>query len=589
MKKMLVRMLATIGAFTLLSTLFAVFGLLTEGDPVSEGTVLEIDFARNIAEYAPTDGLSDLAFSRPLLTRDIVDALRQAADDDRIGGVVARVGSVGMGLAQVQEVRDAVLALRETGKVTIAHADSFGEFGSGTRAYYLASAFEKVYVQPSGDLSITGLIAEAPFAREALEKLRVTPRMSARKEYKTAVNLFTERGYTDAHREATGRVLESQFEQIVRGIAEARALEPSVVRALVDRAPIAADGAVEAGLVDGLRYRDEVYAELRTPDGEEAPRLRVKRYLAAVGRPDTSGERVALIYGVGNIHRGRSGFGMLSGEPTMGADTLAAAFRAAIDDDDVRAIVFRIDSPGGSYIASDTIWREVGRARRHGKPVVVSMGNVAGSGGYFVAMDADRILAQPGTITGSIGVLAGKMLTAGFWERLGVNWDELHQGRNAAMWTSSRDFSGPQRAQLEGFLDRIYADFTGKVAEGRGLETAQVHKAARGRIWTGADAKDLGLVDELGGLTRALEVVRTLLALAPDAGIDLQVFPRPRRLPEILLARLMGQEDEQQVAAPALAHVRSQLLGIPGFFSIATALETVGPLAMPHPVAYRRP
>jgi protease IV len=585
MRKIVVRMLATIGAITLLSTLVGVLGVVFGGTQVKPGTLVEIDFSQHIGEYAPA-GIAELAFPTPLVTRDLVDALRRAADDDRVVGVVGRLGGVGMGFAQIQEVRDALQALSRAGKRTVAHAETYGEFGSGTWAYYLASAFDVVYVQPSGDVSITGLIAETPFARDALKKLGVQPQLSGRRKYKTAINSLTETGYTEAHREATGAVLEGQFEQIVRGIAEGRKLEPATVRSLIDRAPLEAKTAAEVGLVDGLRYRDEVYDEFATPDGDEAPRLPVKQYLARAGRPDREGEKIALIYGVGNIHRGRSGFGIVSGDPTMGADTVTAALRAAVDDDDVRAILFRVDSPGGSYVASDTIWREVARARQQGKPVVVSMGNVAGSGGYFVAMAADRIVAQPGTITGSIGVLAGKMVTADLWKRLGVNWDELHQGRNAAMWSATRDFSPAQWAKVQTFLDNIYADFTGKVGEGRGLSAAEVERAAGGRIWTGEAAQELGLVDALGGLTMALGVIRELLAMSPDAPIDLEVFPRPRSLPELLMARLSGGDDSPTVA---LGDFRAGLLAIPGAAEVLGAFEAEGPLAIPHPIAYRRP
>ena len=586
MKKIVVRMLATIGALTLLSTLLGVLSVLLGGARVKPGTLVEIDFSQPIGEYAPM-GLAELVFPTPLVTRDLVDLLRRAADDERVTGVIGRVGGVGMGFAQIQEVRDAVQALSRAGKRTVAHADTYGEFDTGTRAYYLASAFDTVYLQPSGDVSITGLVAQTPFVRDALGKLGVKPRLSARGKYKNAINVFTEQRYTEAHREATGAVVTGQFEQIVRGIAVARDLELETVRGLIDRAPVGADAALEAGLVDGLRYRDEVYEEFETPDGEDAPRLPAKRYLARAGRPDgdRGGEKVALIYGVGSVHRGESGFGILSGEPTMGAETVAAAFRAAVDDEDVRAILFRVDSPGGSYVASDTIWREVVRARREGKPVVVSMGNVAGSGGYFVAMAADRIVAQPGTITGSIGVLAGKMVTSDLWERLGINWDEIPAGRNATMWSTTRDFDDAQWTEVEGFLDRIYADFTGKVAAGRKLSPAEVEEVARGRIWTGEAAQGLGLVDALGGFATALDAIRELLALPGDAAIDLAVFPRPRTLPEVLLARLAGEDSPVSV----LPDLRARLSAIPGAPEVFGLLESDGPLAMPYPIAYQRP
>src|SRR5262249_14198507 len=304
-------------------------------------------------------------------------------------------------------------------------------------------------------------------------------------------------------RKAASQLVASQFGQIVRGIAEARKLPEDQVRAIVDQAPLSAQQALDAHLVDGLAYRDEGHAKFESGGGTPTP-LPLLRYLGRAGPPPARGDVVALIHGVGTVQRGKSGVDPLSGDVSMGSDTVGSAFRSAVDDSDVRAILFRIDSPGGSYVASDTIWREVSRARAAGKPVVVSMGNVAASGGYFVAMPADRIVAQPGTITGSIGVFSGKMILPAFWEKLGVPWDEVHTGTNATMWSSLSDFSPSERARFDAELDRVYDDFTSKAAEGRKLPKERVLEIAQGRVWTGEDALGIGLVDALGGYGEAM-------------------------------------------------------------------------------------
>ena len=425
--RLIFRILATIGGAVVGAVVLGIAARYLWRGHVPAHTVIVLDFEQPLVEYVPDDPLANLLQRRRALLRDVLDGLARAKSDDRVVGLVAHVGQGTLGLAQIQELRDAVADFRSSGKRAVAFAEAFGEFGPGNGAYYLATAFGEIYLQPSGDVGLTGLMAETPFVRGTLDKLGVVPRFGARGEYKNAVNTFTERRFTGPHREATSRLITSQFDQIVRGIAAARGLAEGDVRSVVDRAPLSAQQALDAKLVDGLAYRDEVLAKLE--DGGTKPeRLSLARYVALAGPPPAGGDTVALIHGVGAVSRGKSGVDPMSGDVGMGSETLAAAFRSAVEADRVRAIVFRIDSPGGSYVASDTIWREVSRAREAGKPVVVSMGNVAASGGYFVAVPADRIVAQPGTITGSIGVFAGKMLTGGLWDKLGVTWDEVHVG-----------------------------------------------------------------------------------------------------------------------------------------------------------------
>jgi len=514
-------------------------------------TVIELDLARPLAEYLPRDPLAGLLQSRRMMLRDVLEGIERAKGDDRVVGLVAYVGGTSLGLAQLQELRDAVAAFRVGGKRAIAFGEAFGDSGPGNGAYYVATAFGEIYLQPSGDLGVTGLLAEAPFLRGTLDKLGVVPLFDARGEYKNAINTFTERGFTPPHREATQHLVDAEFTQVVRGVATARGLTEDGVRAIVDRAPLSAQEALDAKLVDGLAYRDEVLAKLE--DGGSKPkRLSLLAYLDRAGAPHAAGETtVALIHGVGVVRGGRSGVDPLSGDVGMGADTVTAAFRAAVDAERVRAVLFRIDSPGGSYVASDTIWREVSRARDAGKPVVVSMGNVAASGGYFVALPADRIVAQPGTITGSIGVYSGKMLTAPLFEKLGLTFDDVQAGANATIWSWLHDYSPDERARLEASLDRVYADFTGKVAAARKLPKERVLEIARGRVWTGEDALGIGLVDSLGGYPEALAQVRNMLGLAPDASLHLEEFPAARGPLTGLIERVIapGEGDGNDDAA----------------------------------------
>lgn len=531
MKKFLLVLLAIVGVLCIVAAVavLVVGGLSSGSGRVASKTVLEIDLEQGLEEVVADDPIAEALGGRRIGVVDFVLALERAAKDERVVGLVARVGSAPMGLARHQEIRDAILAFRKSGKFAVAWSETMGEFGSGTGAYYLATGFDEIYLQPSGDIGFTGLMYESPFLKGTFDKLGIVPKMDHRWEYKNAMNLYTEKKFTAPHREAMDRILQSQFDQIVRGVADARKLDEKTVRAIADRAPLLGKEALDAKLVDGMLYRDEVYAKIRERAGGNPTFLWVQKYWDRAGSPYTHGPVIALVRGVGAVQRGSGGFSPLTGS-AMGSDSVAAAFRDAAKDDGVRAIVFRVDSPGGSYVASDTILREVVNARKAGKPVIVTMGDVAGSGGYFVAMDADKIVAQPGTITGSIGVLAGKMLTPGFWEKTGISWDDVHTSASSTMWTGTYDYTPEQWAKFQSWLDRIYADFTGKVAEGRKLPIEKVREIAKGRIWSGDDAKGLGLVDEVGGLPQALALARQAAKIDAEAPITLKEFPRRKTL-----------------------------------------------------------
>jgi protease-4 len=495
--------------------------------------ILELDLSDGLAEERPADPVSAVLARHRLVLADVLDGLRRARNDQRVKALVAKVGGRPIGLATVQELRHAIEAFRDAGKLTVAWAESFGEFSAGNVPYYLATAFETIYLQPSGDLGLTGLAMERRFYRGAMDRLGVEFQVARRHEYKSAAEQLTESGFTGPAREAAQRIAGSVTGQLAAAIAERRRIAPERVRELIDSGPFLGAQAHQAGLVDELGYRDEVYASVRKQIGQDPILQYVGRYQRAhalaertrklpAKLPPARERSVALIYATGPIRRGRSGRGPLSGG-AMGSDTIAAALRSAVADEQVRAIVLRVNSPGGSYVASDTIWREVVRARTAGKPVVVSMGDVAASGGYFISMAADAIVAQPGTVTGSIGVLSGKAVVSQLLDRIGVTTDSVIEGAHSAMFSTSRPFSEDEWALVNNWLDHIYADFTGKVAAGRGLPADRVHELARGRVWTGADAREHGLIDEIGGLDRAAAIARSRAGLPRSA--PLRGFP----------------------------------------------------------------
>ena len=525
MKRWLGRFFTSIGVLVVVLAVVGVVVALSSREKVPERTVLLIDFEQQALEAVPQDPFAGLVLSDRIIVRELVDALDAAAADDRVKGVIARIGG-GHPMAMTQEFRQAVQRFRASGKPAIAFAETLGEVGPGNTGYYLAAAFDEIYLQESGDIGLVGLAANGMFVRGMLEKLELEPRFDHRHEYKSAMNMLTERAFDEAHREATSAIIESMFTVMSSDIAADRGMNAAEFAALVERGPYLGGEAVDARLVDGLAYRDEVFARVEELTGGAFETLSPAAYLKIDGGPHDEGTGVALIYGSGGVQRGQSSFDPLFGSVAMGSDTVTRAFRDALADDDVKAILFRVDSPGGSYVASDAIWRMTVKAREAGKPVVVSMGNVAASGGYFVSMASDRIIAQPGTVTGSIGVVGGKFLTRDFWEEnFGITWDTVQTSANAGMYVGLHDYTEEGWARYQAWLDRVYDDFTGKVARGRGMSRDAVYEVAKGRVWTGTQSIDNGLVDGLGGFAEARAAVRELLALAPDAPLHIKVFP----------------------------------------------------------------
>jgi protease IV len=550
---------------------------------VPNGCVLELDLR---AVPPETTGFDPLAFltggSRPMALRDTVAAIHRAAEDPRVAGLIARVQLGASPPAAIQELREAILAF-SAAKPSLAWAETY----PGTLSYYLASAFGEVWMQPSGSVGLIGFASNAMFLRHALDKAGIEAQFVARGEYKSAANLFTEGGFTEAHREAVTRMLESMQEQVWQAVAESRKVDSVALDGWADRAPLLRDDAVASGLVDRIGYRDEAYARIAemvgsqgdseaAADEEEPPRLYLARYAGASRSrlappiPSVPGRRakptVAVVTIDGAIVNGRGGPQFLPfGPSAAGADTIAAALREAAADDSVSAIVLRVDSPGGSVTASETIWREVQRARERGKPVVASMGAVAASGGYYASMATDAIVANPGTITGSIGVITGKLVVRDLKDRLGVGSDTVRTNANADAWSIDTPFTPEQRAGREAEADLLYADFVERVAEGRNLSTEAVEVVARGRVWTGADALERGLVDELGGFRTALRRAKVLAGLDEDAEVRVVNYPASS------LLDLVRPRTSSQPAPASLADALGALLGR----SIAGVLDNV--------------
>ena len=544
--------------------------------------ILELDLTDGIGEGPVTDPLSAIMSRRKIRLPDVIEGLRRGRQDDRVRALVVKVGGGRIGLARMQEIREAVTAFRESGKLTVAWSETFGEFTHGNVPYYLATAFDRIYLQPSGTLGLTGVAVEQLFLHDALAKIGVAFQSAKRYEYKSAADNLTERGFTGPAREATERLAVSIAEQITAAVAERRGKTLADARALLDRGPFLAADALAEGLVDTLGYRDEVYADVRKEAGAGAVLQYVSRYqrahaLAQRARrlPNPRDRFVAVIYASGPIRQGRSSRSPVGGS-AMGSDTVSAALRSATSDERVRAVVLRVNSPGGSAVASDTIWREVVRTRATGKPVVVSMGDVAASGGYYISMAADVIVAQPGTLTGSIGVIMGKPVLEEAFSRAGITTDSVSVGRGATMLAPTHPFSEDEWERINVWLDAIYRDFIEKVASGRRMTVEGVDEVARGRVWTGADAAQNGLVDELGGLAAAAGIARRRAGLPADA--PLRVYPRLTPLDQL---RPPESSESRPAAAARLDLGFADAWGPAWRFAAQAGLSPYGPLMLP--------
>lgn len=551
-------------------------------DRTGRPLVLEIDLSLGLQSADPQDPLSAVRSRNTPRLSHVIAGLRHGSSDDAVAGLIMHVSGQ-IRVSEAEELAAAIGEFRESGKPVIAWTESFGELGPGTIPYYLATTADTIWLQPSGSVGLNGVGLEVVTVRGLLDKIGAEPQISQRHEYKTAAEMYTRTEISEPNREMTGRICESITDQVVTTTAERRSVDADGVREAVAAAPLTAQDALERGLVDRLGYRADVFDALRSelgegPDGEEQIRLQyAHRYARSLRRQAVSRAKqrhrpvIAVVPVNGPIVVGRGHGRPPLQQPMAGSDAVVAALRAAAEEDAVRAVVLRVDSPGGSYVASDAIRDAVLRVRQSGRPVIASMGSMAASGGYFVSMAADSILALPSTLTGSIGVLGGKLVIKETLARIGVTRESIGSPA-ATMFSTNRPFEHEEWLKIESWLDAVYDDFTHKAADDRGLAYEALERNARGRVWTGADARERGLVDELGGLRAAIELACQKVEVDSEE-VRVQQFPQ---LP--MLARLKPADSSESPGAAMTAGPAPTLLEM-----VATALgvQQAGVLTMP--------
>jgi protease-4 len=502
---------------------------------VRDNSVLALRVSGELPDYAPDDPLRRLAGQNQNSLTNLLWQLKKAKVDKRISAVLLEVDMTESGWAKLDEIRDAVTDFRASGKPIYGYV----EFGT-SREYYVAAACDKIYMPPSGDLFIHGLAGEAMFFRGSLDKLGIEPDVFKIGKYKNAPDAYTRKEMSAEQREVTNAILDDYFGRLVESIAQARKKSPEEVKALIDGAPYSANEAKEKGLIDGLAYRDELKTELKKRlgygDKEELNVVSGGDYKQVT--PESldlnEGPQIAVIYGSGAIGGGKSG------DDSIGADTMVDALKTATDDESIKAIVLRVNSPGGSAYASDVIWHAVENAKKK-KPVVVSMADYAASGGYYISCSANKIVAEPTTLTGSIGIFAGKPVMKGFYNWIGVTNEYTMRGKNAGLFRESEKFTPDERARFEAIISQTYyQEFVPKVAQGRGKDEKYIDSIGQGRVWTGRQAKENGLVDEIGGLETALNEAKKLAKIPADKDVRRVVLPEPRPL----LDELLGLGDD---------------------------------------------
>lgn len=496
---------------------------LARGDGLPGQMVLTADLRTPLADSA-RQGAFDFG-DRPLTVMDMVLSLDRASRDSRVKGLFLRVGGGGLSVAQAEEIGAAVKRFRQSGKFVVAHSQGFTSASLGD--YLAATSANEIWMQPKSPFGPSGEGSGAVFLRGLFEKIEALPQIAKRSDYKSAADTFMEKDYTPADREQTTALLQSWYNSAADGAAADRKLQTKAVTAVFEASPQFSEDARQAGLIDRIGYDDDAKDAALNRAGS-AKAIGLRQYARATNdmeRP-AGHPRVALIEAAGEIVDGSAHDSLMGGNSVVAGDDYAAAIRDATRDSDIKAIVLRVDSPGGSVTASDQILDAVKKAQRAGKPVVVSMATLAASGGYYIASSANRIVAEPGTLTGSIGVLTGKVSFGKSAGLLGIGVDQIGVGKNALFDSAISPYTPEQWANLNHQADAIYADFTQKVATGRKLPLAQVQEIAKGRVWTGADAKSRGLVDELGGFWTAVADAKKLAGIAPDERVNFKRYPK---------------------------------------------------------------
>jgi len=522
---------------------------------VHHGSVLQLDL-RQVAEQGQADPLAALLGDDTIDLHTLIYALDRASTDERIKGLVADVSDMNLGPAQVEELRAAITRFRASGRFAHAYADNFGDIGPGNRPYWLASAFDTIAMQPLGTVGLTGAGMSLPFARGLLDKIGITPDIRERYEFKGAASTMTDTTLSAPLRSNYQKMIDDVHNSMMNDISAARKISRADLQKLVNTAPLLDTQAQKAGLLDELIYHDQLINKVEATMGEKKRWLDMADYISALEPPKGPVKATAaLIHVDGAIVRLASDSGPTGERDVASAQELVATINKAAADDSIKAIILRINSPGGSVTASESIHRALVRAHERGKYIVVSMGEMAASGGYWIATAADRIVADPSTLTGSIGVVGGKMVIDGLSDKLGINWVDLNTGANSSMFSPARPFSGTAVTQINASLDQVYKTFLQRVMDGRNLKPAQMDALARGRVWTGVSAQKVGLVDELGGLKDAIRLVREHLQLAEGERLAIKQLPEPELSPHMIIGLL-----RQFISAPTFSMLTWQNL-----------------------------
>ncbi|WGM46707.1 Protease 4 [Brevundimonas sp. NIBR10] len=517
--------------------------------------VLELDLREGLTDQAPTDPFAIFGGSG-LSTMKIVDTLAQAEKDDHIKVLLVRLPEGGVTPAAADEVRQAIRRFRTAGKPVIAHSQGFSPVGTVISSYMVGAAASELWMQNTASFQVSGLASEEMFLGRAFDKYGVRADFEQRYEYKNAVNQFTQSNFTEPHREAMTAWMTSIYDAALASIANDRKTAVPALQTTIEAGPYTAQQALSLKLIDKIGQAEEAEAEAKRRAGNNADILEFDDYASSQGERTGSGsDAIAIVGGEGAIVTGRGGSSGFGGGSSIHSDVTAKAIYDAIEDKDVKAIVFRVSSPGGSPEASEQILAAVRAARKAGKPVVVSMGDYAASGGYWISSQADWIVAQPTTITGSIGVFGGKFVIADALARFGVDVRGISVGgQYADAYSSSEPFTAAQRAAFSASMDKTYEEFVTRVSTGRRLPVARVREIARGRVWTGAQAKTLGLVDQLGGVTEAISKARELARIPTDRSVRYKRFPEAES-PWEALSSAFGVSSEAAHALVAIGGV----------------------------------
>jgi protease-4 len=539
---------------------------LAWGDGLPSNMVLALDLREAISDSAAAPG--SLLSPKRVTVMDVVLGLDAAGKDKRVKGVVMQLGNGALSSAQAQEISTAIQRFRSHGKFVIAQATAF--FGSGLGDYLAATAADQIWMQPKSPFSVSGAGGGEIFLRGTLEKINAEPQIAKRAEYKSAADMYMEKGMSGPDREQLTRLMQSVYDDATAQMAKARKVtRPEIVTAL-EASPQFTEDALKARLVDKIGYDDEARAAAIARAGDGAKLVRFANY-ARGANASFGPANIALVEASGEIADGTAKNSLLNSGAGIASDDLSRAIRQAAQDKNIKAIVLRVDSPGGSVSASDQILHAVKVAQKAGKPVVISMGSVAASGGYYIATSANKIVAEPGTITGSIGVLTGKVSFGKSIGLVGANSESVAVGKNTLMDSPLQPYTPEQWALLNHQADVIYADFTQKVAAGRNLPLSKVLDLARGRVWSGTDAHDRGLVDSLGGFWTAAGEAAAL-AKVPAGGMVFKVYPKPTGL----LGRLFGTFGGLEASLGLFGRIES-LLNLPALQAVLEGVSSLPP------------